>query len=416
MQGSRIGKANGVGVRSLATDALGYPVKSRERVCTTKHKLRVCCLSALMRVRRGERAMLRIVVASLALAAATPGARADHYTDCSQEQDRVREIRGCSEIIAKGLETREDLAKAYNNRGAAYGIMGEYDRAIADFTKAIGLSPEDADTYNNRGNVHTIIGDYERAIADFSEAIRLNPQNANAYNYRGHAYRGRRDYDLSIADFGMVIRLTPQSASAYNNRGAAYGIKGDHDRTIEDFTEAIGLSPLNASAYRNRANALSAKGDYNGAIADFSAAVRLSPGNADGHNGRAWTYFKAGRAAEGLPDAQKAWELAPNDAQILDTRAHIYEAIGRKEDAVADYGRALSLDPSHEGSRDGLKRLGVEPPPLHECIRPASQCQGREQLKRTTRSWHRPSPGHRILHRDIPKYQVGATMPTVGVT
>jgi tetratricopeptide (TPR) repeat protein len=409
MQGDRFGMINDLAASSHAMELLGDTVKSREPVCTAKRKQRGCSSPPVRHLRGGERTTLQIVVSCLALAGATPVALADAYTDCSQEKDRDREIRGCSEIISKGRETKEDLAKAYNNRGAAYGVMGDYARSIADFRRAIGLSPEDADTYNNRGNVYSMMGDYDRAVADFTEAIRLNPQNANAYNYRGHAYRAKRDYDRAIADFGEVIRLAPHSARAYNNRGAAYGIKGDHDRAIADFTEAIGLSPQNDIAYRNRAKALSAKGDYNGAIADFSAAIRLSPGSADGYNGRAWTYFKAGRAAEGLPDAQKAWELAPNDAQILDTRAHIYEAIGRKEDAVADYGRALSLDPSHEGSRDGLKRLGVKPPPLDECIGPGNQCQGRGQL-------HRPSPGHWDFHRHIPSHEASAAMATVRVT
>lgn len=412
MQGSKVEAVNRAAARADRMERLDNRVG--ESVCTVKHNQRDCSSPIVRRWCGPERTALRILVSFLVLAGATPAALADAYTDCSQEQDRDREIRGCSEIIGKERATQEELAKAYSNRGAAYGIMGDYDRAIADFTRAIGLSPEDADTYNNRGNVYSIMGDYDRAVADFTEAIRLNPQNANAYGYRGHAHRARRDYDSAIADFGEVIRLAPQSARAYNNRGAAYGIKGDHDPAVADFTEAIGLDPENATAYRNRGNALSAKGDYNSAIADFSAAIRLNPGNADGYNGRAWTYFKAGRAAEGLPDAQKARALSPNDVQILDTCAHIYEAIGRKDDAVADYGRALSLDPFHQGSRDGLKRLGVEPPPLDECNGSGGQCEGREQRKRTTRGW--PSPRHWILHRHIPEHRAGVTMVASRIT
>ncbi|MGB9722223.1 MAG: tetratricopeptide repeat protein [bacterium] len=33
-------------------------------------------------------------------------------------------------------------AEAYYNRGLAYCINGEYDRAIQDFTKAIELNPK----------------------------------------------------------------------------------------------------------------------------------------------------------------------------------------------------------------------------------------------------------------------------------
>jgi len=39
----------------------------------------------------------------------------------------------------------------------------------------------------------------------------------------------------------------------------------------------------------------------------------------------------------------------------------IFEALGRREEAIADFRRALSKDPNMQGSKDGLKRLGVEP-------------------------------------------------------
>ncbi|MGO9486580.1 MAG: tetratricopeptide repeat protein [Rhodomicrobium sp.] len=89
--------------------------------------------------------------------------------------------------------------------------------------------------------------------------------------------------------------------------------------------------------------------------------MRLEPKNADAYNGRAWAYFKAGKAAQGLPDAEKSLELRPNDPGTLDTRGSIFEALGRREEAIGDFRRALSKDPTKQSSKDGLKRLGVEP-------------------------------------------------------
>ncbi len=73
------------------------------------------------------------------------------------------------------------------------------------------------------------------------------------------------------------------------------------------------------------------------------------------------SHFKAGKAAQGLPDSEKSLELRPNDPAILDTRGSIFEALGRREEAIADFRRALSKDPNIQSSKDGLKRLGVEP-------------------------------------------------------
>ncbi len=53
---------------------------------------------------------------------------------------------------------------------------GEYDRAIADYDKAIALKPKYADFYNNRGIAYDKKGEYDRAIADYDKAIALNPK------------------------------------------------------------------------------------------------------------------------------------------------------------------------------------------------------------------------------------------------
>src|SRR5579864_5749900 len=55
-------------------------------------------------------------------------------------------IDGCSKVIQSGNQTPKKLAIAYSNRGYAHGHKGDYDDAIADFTKAIELDRNDANT------------------------------------------------------------------------------------------------------------------------------------------------------------------------------------------------------------------------------------------------------------------------------
>ena len=57
---------------------------------------------------------------------------------------------------------------------------GDYDSAIADYTQAIRLNPNDADAYYNRGNVYVKKGDFVKARADFEAALRIDPNDADA--------------------------------------------------------------------------------------------------------------------------------------------------------------------------------------------------------------------------------------------
>jgi tetratricopeptide (TPR) repeat protein len=61
--------------------------------------------------------------------------------------------------------------------------------AIADFTKAIEIIPQNADLFYDRGLAHRAKGEIDKAIADYTHAIELNPRHAAAYNSRSN-FRG----------------------------------------------------------------------------------------------------------------------------------------------------------------------------------------------------------------------------------
>ena len=66
---------------------------------------------------------------------------------------------------------------AFNNRGNAYSDKCDFDRAIADYSEAIGLDPKYARAFNNRANAYRAKGDADRAAADHNEAIRIDPKS-----------------------------------------------------------------------------------------------------------------------------------------------------------------------------------------------------------------------------------------------
>uniref|UniRef100_UPI000A83D7B6 tetratricopeptide repeat protein n=1 Tax=Treponema endosymbiont of Eucomonympha sp. TaxID=1580831 RepID=UPI000A83D7B6 len=67
-----------------------------------------------------------------------------------------------------------------NNRGIAYALKSDYDRAIADCTQATKLDPNLAEAYVIRAAAYGSKGDYDQAAADFSKALGIDPNNADA--------------------------------------------------------------------------------------------------------------------------------------------------------------------------------------------------------------------------------------------
>jgi Flp pilus assembly protein TadD len=172
----------------------------------------------------------------------------------------------------RALSLKQDSADAYVGRGSAYRRAGNYTAAAADYTRAIALKPDYAEAYNYRGYVYSLQGDFRRAAADYTQAVKYRSGYGDAYFNRGYAYGELGDWDRAAADYTQVIRLEPSNAAAYNERGNAWFYREDYDRAIGDYTEAIRLRPGYATAYRSRGNAWYSTGDREKAAADYDAA------------------------------------------------------------------------------------------------------------------------------------------------
>jgi tetratricopeptide (TPR) repeat protein len=122
--------------------------------------------------------MLTLAIAALLLAQAPAFAqRSSNWRGCTgnSDVDWERQIVACTALIDGGAESKENTAIAFFNRALAYENLDKFKEAIADFSKAIALNPEDADSYLYRGIDRTRIGDKAGGDADIKAAKRINP-------------------------------------------------------------------------------------------------------------------------------------------------------------------------------------------------------------------------------------------------
>lgn len=160
---------------------------------------------------------IRFLIAAVAITTlVTDGlaAQRDHAACSSRNAERM--IAGCTRVIADRSESRANRAKAYFNRGKAYHDLGQYDLAIADYTRAIELSPRNPDNYLNRAIVYSLKHEFDRAIADHNQTLRFAPNSVHYRVARGTAYQGRwivlgnaEDLERAKSDYEAALRLSP---------------------------------------------------------------------------------------------------------------------------------------------------------------------------------------------------------------
>jgi formylglycine-generating enzyme required for sulfatase activity/Flp pilus assembly protein TadD len=245
-----------------------------------------------------------------------------------------------------------EYADAYVNRGIAYFDQGEFDKAIADYTEAIRLNPSDADYYYNRANAWSEKSDHDKAIADYTKALRLALEKKEAYVNRGVNYFKKGAYKNAIADHGEAIRLDPELGPAYYERGWTYLRVGQPAKAVADFTTLIRLSPKDAEAYVLLGNARTAEGEFDRAIEDYDEAIRINPEDAVAYYNRGIAYREKGEFDKAIADFTEAIQLDANDAEAYAGRGVVYEFKGDQTKAEADFAKAKELGAGDRQTND----------------------------------------------------------------
>jgi tetratricopeptide (TPR) repeat protein len=118
------------------------------------------------------------------------------------------------------------------------------DKAVEHFTDAINSNPSNSDSYNRRAEAYLLKKDYDKAIADYDKAISLAPGSAYVFrNNRSRAYVGKKEFDRAIRDSSETVGAAPNYAYGYGVRGLAFAAKKEYADAVKDFGNAIRLSP-----------------------------------------------------------------------------------------------------------------------------------------------------------------------------
>ena len=225
----------------------------------------------------------RLLPVCILLAVSFPGAVAlgqtlqdRRWCDGEDGATVAQRIDGCSAVIKGGREKGDKLAEIFNNRGVAYRLKGDHDRAIADYAQAIRLNAKFAAAYNNRGVAYDHKGDYDRAIQDYDQAIKLKP-SAEAHFNRGNAYLGKTQYASAIDDYNQAIKLKADFAAAFDNRCWARAVVGILKQALADCNEALRLMPGNPSTHDSRGFIFLKMTQFDAAVSDYDAALQVDP-------------------------------------------------------------------------------------------------------------------------------------------
>lgn len=229
------------------------------------------------------------------------------------------------------------LSIGYNNWGSDLVGQGRYEEAVAAFSKAIDIDPNNAKAhynmpaaYNHLGLGLTKMGKHEEAVEAFRKAVSMDPKSAVSNNNLAIAYNNlgldlfkQGDYQKAVVALREANRIKPNEAEVqrslaivYNTLGVALVRGGQYEEAIATLQEAVRLNPDDAETrnnmmliYNYQGVELVRRGKYEEAIAALREAIHFDSNNTFAHETLAVAYdaliLELGKRGEN----QKAWNV-----------------------------------------------------------------------------------------------------------
>lgn len=140
-------------------------------------------------------------------------------------------------------------ATAYSDLGAAYLLLGRFDKSLDAWERAQQLE-ENALAWANTGTAHFLLNDLGSARKAYEAAAALNPDDYRYQSLLGDACRMLEDSDCAARAFENTVakvrkrlQINPSDASAHSMLAMGLAHLGDADGARKHRDQAMALAP-----------------------------------------------------------------------------------------------------------------------------------------------------------------------------
>ncbi len=245
-----------------------------------------------------------------------------------------------------------DPSRAVDN-ARAFSRIGDTDRAMAEFQRAIEINPELTVAHLGVGDLLSEAGNWDAAEPYYAKAARIEPGNYDAQYKHGLALHLLNRIGEAIAAYLRAIEINPASYEANLHVATAFAQVDRVGEAIPYAVRAVELQPQNADARRNLASLYRAIDDHESAVTELQQAAELME----------LTPALLMDLSDSLSQLQRYAEMAAALDQLVvsEPSPGAYERLGfanfrleRYDEALANFERALDMDADYYPALNGV--------------------------------------------------------------
>jgi len=268
--------------------------------------------------------------------------------------------------LQKATQLDPNLLEAWHNLGVLEAAVGNYDKSIDSFRKAMDIQPGSRKTVLALGEALRRAHQPKNAGKVYARWLASDPNDSELRARYGQVLREAGDLEESLEQARIMLGKGGQGNNdgenvsrtviAYNALALTYYKMGKLDLAETALRKAADLDAKSAFVWNNLGLVAFDRGHDQEAFLNFQKASELDPKYVQARLNKAVVYLDCGDYKHARAELEKAVEIDPNDAEAQVALGVAARGDGKPDLARRAYERALDIEPDYVPA---LWNLGV---------------------------------------------------------
>jgi tetratricopeptide (TPR) repeat protein len=265
--------------------------------------------------------------------------------------------------LARAAQIDDKLFEAWHDLGVLEAALGNYDRSIDAFRKALDVQPGSRKTVLAFGEALRRAHQPKNAAKLYAKWLDSSPGDADLRARYGQVLREAGDLEESLEQARVLLGQGGQGPDsvgktviAYNALGLTYYKMGKLDLAETALRKAAELDSKSAFVWNNLGLVAFDRGHDQEAFLHFQKASELDPKYVQARLNKAVVYLDCGDYKRARTELERAVEIDPNDAEAQVALGVAARGDGKLDLARRAYERALDVEPDYPPA---LWNLGI---------------------------------------------------------
>lgn len=198
---------------------------------------------------------------------------AEEYYSQAFEYEEAKNYEKAIELLDKAIDKKEKFRPALLNRGYYKSEIGDLKGGIDDYLKLLKFDSDNTAALFNIGNNYSVLGEHEKAILFYSKALQTEGALKSWASSDGGPLAINLNFDLKRFDSDMDYNVL--DCEIYFERGLEYLNAEQYDNAISDFEKSLKADNAKRDCYFLLGKAFIGKKDSLNACENFIKSAKL---------------------------------------------------------------------------------------------------------------------------------------------